>query len=238
MRPLARGAGIAAFAFDEIRILHLFHHLPHKVFQRILKDLVAHLLKNGFARFDQMALLRIRRRGIEPLHTGDMAGGEMPALIRHQLFQLFGQYRFIPLLVARIEYIVMRVRMMFVAQAEGQSAAVPIIPPFVTAHAVAHHAIDVKIIAEAGQGAEPAAGDARSVRTFHDEFGLRRVDAAVENNGVDVKTAVDLRHLRGLSVRKRRVADFADLAPFRRQPVADHQIAHQRFTVDDILFGK
>ena len=128
-------------------------------------------------------------------------------------FELLRQDVGVELLLGHIERIVVVVGMVLVVQPERQRAAVPVVPPLVAAHPEAGHAIDVEVVAESRECAESASGHPRAVGALQDELRFLRVDAAIEDDRVDVETAVDLRHLRRLAVGEGRVADLAHPAP-------------------------
>ena len=125
-------------------------------------------------------------------------------------------------------------------QVKGHAAFAPPVAPFQGLLSPNGGTEDFEEEIVASKRAHPRGEKPRPVRALEDELGrcFIRADPVVEQNRIDAKTGVDLRHLRALTVGKRGVADFHDAAESLRNAVAAQQITNQAFAGNEELLGQ
>ncbi|OQB39707.1 MAG: hypothetical protein BWY06_01522 [Candidatus Latescibacteria bacterium ADurb.Bin168] len=240
MRPLPYRIRITALPFDHLRLQaaggYLLLEPIHELREIRLFD---HMVRKVFlCLFYEVQFAGIGFGTVEALHGCDILRAEMLGFITQELPRTGVDMFRVPARRIRIAYVVMRVHVVVTGKFEGETAAEPVVFRFVPRHVVSNHSEQVEEVAESGKRTKAHTKKLTSVRAAHDELALLRFDAAVEDDCVYIKASIDLRHLARLAIAERRVADFRHFPKAVGHLVTDHQVAHERFTVDNVFLGQ
>ncbi|OQB37427.1 MAG: hypothetical protein BWY06_02372 [Candidatus Latescibacteria bacterium ADurb.Bin168] len=211
----------------EVHILHRFLHLGEVRGKAAVEDRIT-----GFEQVlrlaDQLDFQQVGLGAVQPLHIGKVLRPRVLQFLRFEVGQRLPQVGLVDLLL-HIEQEVMPLIPVRPRKVEGQPAFGPLVLPVRGLHPVHRRAPDAEVEVVPRHRAHARAIHARAVRRLVDELGLRlfRLDAVVEQNRVNVESAVNLRHLGGLAVGERAVPGKGYLTVRQGLLHAPQQVSHQ-----------